>query len=185
MNGLHLLIDLSHCGRRTTSDALALSSRPVAFTHTGCAAVHEHPRNKTDGELRALAEKGGVAGIYFMPYLRPSGQPMAEDIIRHIEHALQVAGEDHVGIGTDLELSPVVLTPAFVKQHREGTAARKRTGIAAPGDAEDVYLYVPDLNSPRRLQTLADLLLARGHPAPRVEKILGGNFVRLFTEVWG
>lgn len=185
LNGLQLLIDLSHCGRRTTLDALAASSQPVAFTHTGCAAIYDHPRSKTDAQLRALAEKGGVAGIYFMPYLRPSGQAMAEDVIRHIEHAVQVAGEDHVGIGTDLEMSPVVLTPAFVKTHREVTQARIRTGIAAPGDAEDVYLFVPDLNFPRRLLSLADLLLKRGHPASRVEKILGGNFVRLFTEVWG
>ncbi len=87
MNELGILVDLSHCGRKTTMDAIAVSDKPVAFTHTGCAAIHNHPRNKTDEELRALAEKGGVAGIYFMPYLRPSGQQMAEDAIRHIDRS--------------------------------------------------------------------------------------------------
>lgn len=184
MNALGILVDLSHCGRRTGREAIAVSRRPVAFTHTGCAALHDNPRNKTDEDLRALADKGGVVGIYFMPYLRASGQQMAEDVIRHLEHALKVAGEDHVGIGTDLSLAPVVLTPAYVERHREEVAERRRAGIAAPGEAEDVYLYVPDLNTPRRLETLAGLLLARGHSTGTVEKVLGANFARLFTEAW-
>jgi len=92
MDALRILVDLSHCGRATARDAMAAARRPVAFTHTACAALADHPRNRTDDELRALAQKGGVAGIYFMPYLRPSGQPMAEDVVRHVEHAVNVAG---------------------------------------------------------------------------------------------
>ncbi len=185
MNGLGMLVDLSHCGRRTTADAIAASSKPVAFTHTGCAALHDHPRNKTDGELSALAGKGGVAGIYVMPYLRPKGQPTAEDVVRHIEHAIQVAGEDHVGVGTDGSLSPVDLTPAFVKAFEAQVAARRKSGIGAPGEDLDAYLFAADLNTPRRLETLAGLLSWRGHAASRIEKVLGGNFVRLFSETWG
>ena len=79
------------------------------------AAVADHPRNKTDDELRALAAKGGVAGIYFMPYLRPGVQPTAQDVVRHVEHAVNVAGEDHVGIGTDGTVSPTDRTEAFEK----------------------------------------------------------------------
>ena len=185
MDALRILIDLSHCGRGTTRDALAASKRPVAFTHTGCAAVADHPRNKTDDELRALAKKGGVAGIYFMPYLRPSGQPMAEHVVRHLEHALDAAGEDHVGIGTDGTISAVELTPKYLEEFRKQLAARKKAGIGAPGEAEEVYTFVPDLNTPRRLETLAGLLLARRHSTARVEKLLGGNFARLFSDVWG
>lgn len=184
MNELGILVDLSHCGKQTTADAMAVSSRPVAFTHTGCAAVYDHPRNKTDEQLKALADKGGVAGIYFMPYLRSSGQPMAEDVIRHVEHAIQVAGEDHVGVGTDGEISALELTPEYVKSHKEQVAARKKAGIGAPGESEDVYLYIPDLNTPRRLETLGDLLIKRGHSSTRVEKLLGGNFARLFHDTW-
>ena len=184
MNELGILVDLSHCGRQTTNEAMEASTRPVAFTHTGCAAVYDHPRNKTDEQLRALADKGGVAGIYFMPYLRPSGQPMAEDVIRHVEHALQAAGEDHVGIGTDGVVSALELTPEYVKMHKEEVAARKKAGIGAAGESEDVYLYIPDLNTPRRLETLADLLFKRGHSSTRVEKLLGANFARLFHDAW-
>ena len=184
MNELGILIDLSHCGRATTRDAIEASKRPVAFTHTGCSALTDHPRNKTDEQLRALAAKGGVAGIYFMPYLRKSGQQKAEDVVAHLEHALEVAGEDHVGIGTDGSISPTELTPAFIAAFRKSTEERRKAGIGAPGENDNVYTFAPDLNEPRRLERLAGLLLARGHSTLRIEKVLGGNFSRLFEESW-
>lgn len=184
MNGLGVLVDLSHCGHRTTLDGIAASKKPVAITHAGCAAVADLPRNKTDEELRRLADKGGVMGIYFMPFLRTKGQPMAADLIRHIEHAVDVAGEDHVGLGTDGGISGIELTPDFIKRHREDVQNRRRLGISAPGEEEDVYTFLPDLNTPRRFETLAALLRERGHSQARIEKILGGNFARLFREVW-
>ncbi|MFL6264279.1 MAG: dipeptidase [Thermoanaerobaculia bacterium] len=184
MNELGVLVDLSHCGHRTTLDGIAASKRPVAITHAGCAAVADLPRNKTDEELRHLAGKGGVMGIYFMPFLRTKGQPAAADLIRHIEHALKVAGEDHVGLGTDGGISGVELTPEFIQRHREDIRNRRRLGISAPGEEEDVYTFLPDLNTPRRFETLAAMLRERGHSQARIEKILGGNFARLFREVW-
>jgi membrane dipeptidase len=184
MNELGILVDLGHGGRQTTLDTIAASKKPVAITHTGCAALADLPRNKTDEELRRLAEKGGVAGIYLMPFLRTQGQPMAEDVLRHIEHALDVCGEDHVGIGTDGRISPVELTPEFIEQHRSDIKERRRLGISAPGESEDTYTFVPDLNSPRRFETIAWRLSRRGHADARIAKILGGNFARLFTEAW-
>ena len=71
-----------------------------------------------------------------------------------------------------------------MKRQREDVANRRRLGISAPGEEEDVYTFLPDLNGPRKLETLAGLLLARGHSESRVAKILGGNFARLFREVW-
>ncbi len=184
MSQLGVLVDLSHCGHRTTLDGIAASKKPVAITHAGCAAVADLPRNKTDEELRRLADKGGVMGIYFMPFLRTKGQPMAADLIRHIEHAVNVAGEDHVGLGTDGGISGIELTPEFIKHHREDVQNRRRLGISAPGEEEDVYTFLPDLNTPRRFETLAAMLRERGHSRARIEKILGGNFARLFREVW-
>jgi membrane dipeptidase len=185
MDELGVLVDLSHCGHRTTLDGIAASKKPVAITHAGCAAVADLPRNKTDEELRLLAQKGGVMGIYFMPFLRTKGQPSSEDLLRHLEHAIDVCGEDHVGIGTDGGISAIELTPEFIQRHREDIRNRRRLGISAPGEEEDVYTFLPDLNTPRRLETLSGLLLKRGHSEARVAKILGGNFARLFREVWG
>ena len=185
MNTLDILVDLSHCGRQTAADAIAVSNRPVSFTHTGCYALAEHPRHRTDDEMKAVADTGGVIGIYIMPYLAKGKQPTAADVIAHIEHALDVVGEDHVSIGTDGRTSPTELTDEYIEQFRKITARRKRLGIAAPFETETGYLFANDLNTPERFETLAGMLLARGHSETRVQKILGANLLRLFGEIWG
>lgn len=184
MNELGILVDLSHCGRRTAADAISLSSRPVSFTHTGCHALVEHPRHRSDAELRAVADMGGVSGIYVMPYLARGNQPTAEDVIRHLEHAINVAGEDHVSIGTDGYVSPTELTPEYREEFARHTRERAQLGIAAPHETETGYLFANDLNTPRRFETLADMLMARGHSEARVSKVLGANLLRLFRDTW-
>jgi membrane dipeptidase len=184
MNELGLLVDLSHCGRRTAADAMATSRRPLAFTHTGCAALVDHPRHRTDEELRRIAAGGGIVGIFVMPYLAKGRQPTAADVVAHLEHVIGVAGEDHVGIGTDGYISATEVTPAFAEQFRQGARRRRELGIAAPYETEEGYLFAGDLNTPRRFETLAGLLLDRGHRSGRIEKILGGNFLRVFRDTW-
>jgi len=183
MNERGVLVDLSHCGQRTTREGIEASKAPVAVTHAGCTAVADMPRNKRDEELRLLAERGGVIGIYIMPYLRTSGQVMADDVIRHIEHAVQICGEDHVGIGTDGSTSAVTVTPDYKRRFADEIAERQRLGISAPGERADSYTFAPDLNEPARFERIAERLAARGHSDARIEKILGGNFARLFREV--
>ena len=185
MNQLGILVDVSHCGRQTTLDAIAHSTRPIAATHTSCAALNDVPRAKTDDQIRRLATKGGVIGIYMMPFLRAAGQPTADDFIRHVEHAVNVAGEDHVGVGTDNSISPLDLSPQFRAEHAAFVKRRRALGISAPGEAEEVFNHVPELDSPRRMDRIADRLAARGHSSARIEKIIGGNWFRLFGEVWG
>ncbi len=184
MNELGILVDLSHCGRRTAADAIAASAKPVAFTHTGCHALNENPRNRTDEELRAVAEKGGVNGCFIMPFLSDGRQPTAADVVRHLEHMLEVAGEDHVSIGTDGGISAEVVTPEFKERHAGFVRMRREAGISAPGETEDGYLFANELNSPRRLETLAGMLSSRGHSDARIEKVLGANLVRVFSETW-
>jgi len=184
MNELGILIDLSHCGRRTAADALAASSSPVSFTHSGCYALAEHPRHRTDEEIRAIADGGGVFGIFIMPYLAKGKQPTADDVIAHLDHAINVAGEDHVALGTDGAISPQEITEEFKEQFRKITRKRKELGIAAPFETEEGYLFASDLNTPRRFETLTDRLLEKGYSESRIEKILGANLVRLFGDTW-
>jgi len=179
-----VLLDLSHSSERTCLDALRLARRPLAITHTGCRAVADHPRNKSDAELRALAVQGGVVGLYFMPYLRLQGQPLAEDLIAHLERALDVCGEDHVGLGTDGGTTAIDDMAAYRRMLAEETELRRRMGIGAPGETPDVTLFLPDLCGPTQFSRLAELLAARGHGAARIDKILGGNFRRLMQEAW-
>jgi membrane dipeptidase len=183
MNELGVAIDLSHANTATAAAAMKASARPVLMTHGGCAAVHPHPRNKTDTELRALAEKGGVLGIYDLFYLTPSPrQPNVDDYMAHMVHALDVCGEEHVGIGSDASFDSLDLSPEARADWDKVLAARKEAGMAAP--EEDRMPYTEGLNQSDRTLVIADALLRRGYPARVVEKVLGANFVRAFREIW-
>ena len=184
MNRLGIAIDLSHANPPTTTDALAFSSQPPLMTHAGCAVIHAHPRNKSDEQLRALAAKGGVVGIYDLPYLTASPrQPTVDDYMAHLTHALQVAGEDHVGVGSDVDIAPFDTSPAGMAEFSRNVAERRAAGLSAP--EEDRPTYVLGLNEPRRMEIIADRLLKRGYSEAVTEKVLGANFARVLTQIWG
>jgi membrane dipeptidase len=183
-NRLHIVLDLSHAGPRTIAEGIAASAAPMAISHTGCRALVDLPRNTYDKELKALADRGGVSGMYFMPFLKVSGQPHADDLIRHLEHAVNVCGEDHVGIGTDGTVGGAIIDEAYIAAARKEHEDRVKAGIAAPGEAAGVYPLIPEYNDPRRFKSLADDLSRRGWAPGRIEKILGQNFMRLFSGVW-
>lgn len=185
LNAKRIIVDTGHTGIRSTNDAIEASKVPIAISHSACRAIADRPRSKPDSTLKKLADKGGVVGIYLMPFLTMGAAPTSDDLIRHIEHAVTVCGEDHVGIGSDLSTTPHIVNGEYMKVHREFVAGRLARGIAAPGEDPEVPMFVTDLNSPRRMELIADKLLARKHSSARVEKIIGGNFMRLCSEVWG
>ena len=183
MNNVGIAIDVSHANPATTADALAVSKKPVIMTHAGCAAIHPHPRNKTDEQMKALADKGGVMGIYDLPYLAASPkQPTVDDYMKHMEHALKVMGEDHAGVGSDADLEPFDTSPKGMAKFNKSEEQRQKSGLAAP--EEDRPTYVVGLNIPRRIEVIADQLLKRGYSARVAEKVVGGNFVRVLGEIW-
>lgn len=184
LNALRVLVDVAHGGVQTMRDTISRSKAPVAISHSGCKALVDHPRNTADAEMRLLADRGGVIGIYLMPFVATKGIPTAADVVRHIEHAIRVCGEEHVAIGSDLSITPLELTDYLRRTHRTFVAGRYQQGIAAPGEDPDVFFYVPELNSARRLELLALQLSTHGHPDSRIEKIIGGNLARLLREVW-
>lgn len=181
MNDVGVALDLSHSNVQTTLDGIAQSRKPPVFTHAGCRAVFDHPRNKTDEEMKALAAKGGVMGIYMLPFLTPPNrQPALSDYMRHMVHALDTCGEDHVGIGTDSMFFTVTgKTLTAIKQFE---AARRKQGVGAPG--ENRPPYIPEINTPRKLEFVANALLKHGYTARVTDKILGLNFSRVFKEIW-
>src|SRR5205085_1641899 len=101
-----LLLDLAHGGARTMTEAAAFAKRPLVISHTGARVLTDHPRNTADETIKAVADKGGVVGVYFMPFLTLDSHPKGEDLLRHVAHVANVAGEDHVGIGTDNGVLP-------------------------------------------------------------------------------
>lgn len=180
-----ILLDLSHGGQRTVAEAIAHAKRPPIISHSGCRALNDNPRNIPDAEMKALAEKGGVFGIYYMPFLAANSKPTRENLLRHFEHALQMCGEDHIAIGTDGMIFKTVIDDAARAAQRKFYEERARKGIAAPGEGPDVFNIVADYDSNMRFRMLADDLAARGWPAARIEKLLGGNLMRLYREAWG
>ena len=134
-----LLLDLSHGGAKTMAEAVAYAKRPLVVSHTGAKALTDHPRNTADDTIKAVAEKGGVVGVYFMPFLTLDSHPKGEDLLRHIEHIANVAGEDHVGVGTDNGPLPQAVDAESTKKLNEWAAARMKAGIAAPGEGLNVW----------------------------------------------
>ncbi|MGH9742034.1 MAG: dipeptidase, partial [Candidatus Acidiferrum sp.] len=184
MNDIGVAVDLSHSGYRTTSEGIAASSKPVLISHSGCAAVYAHPRNKPDDILKSLAQRGGYLGVYLMPYLVASPTiPTRQHVLEHLLHAINVCGADHVGIGSDGSIEEVILTPAQKADFDADIARRKKLGIGAPG--EDRFPYVPDLNGPDHMQIIAEELARHGQPSSTIEKVLGANFQRILGDIWG
>jgi membrane dipeptidase len=183
MNTQGVAIDLSHSNEPTSFEVLKISSKPALITHAGCSAIHPHPRNKSDALLRAVAQKGGAVGIYDLCYLTASPkQPDLDDYMAHMLHALNICGEDHVGIGSDSALGPWDTSPAAVAEYNKNEDQRHKAGVAAP--EEDRPLYVIGLNTPRRSEIIADALLKRGYTTRVAEKVLGLNFTNALARIW-
>lgn len=185
LNAEKVVVDLAHGSVRTIHEGILASKAPVLISHTGCRALVDAPRLVGDADLKLMADRGGVAGIIFWPYIRRQGQQMATDVIRHIEHAVKVCGEDHVGIGTDLGIAPIAITPEFTRDNTDFIRGMIEDGIFDQDRDPELFLFVPDLNTANRFEVLAAMLSARGHSDARIAKILGGNFARVMGEVWG
>ncbi len=158
-------------------DALAVSKHPCVFSHANVRALCDHVRNKTDDQIRALAEKGGVMGIVsYSPFtdVRKDRQPTLNDFLDEIQYVAGLVGADHVGIGLDF-------TPTWTEDdYRE-----------AQEKYPEIYLDYPMREIPLRgLEDVGKVidvtrgLLARGFSEADVKKILGGNFLRVFERTW-
>ena len=180
MNEIGVALDLSHANTQTIAEGIAASKQSPIISHSGSRSIHLHPRNIEDREMKALANKGGVMGVYMLPYLTPSPkQPTVDDYMRHLEYALKICGEDHVGVGTDV---PLIVEARDLEGMRKAVEQRKADGISAPG--EERPAYIPEMNTPRKLEIVTDALLKRGHKKRVIQKVLGENFKRVFGAIW-
>ena len=150
MNKLGLMVDLSHAAESSFYDALQISRKPIVCSHSSARALCDHPRNLTDDQMRALAKKGGVCQITLYPgFLVKDGEASILDAMAHLDHAIQVMGIDHVGLGTDFD--------------GDG-------GVRGLADASELTLFTRQL-------------LKRRYSEEDIQKIWGGNFLRVMNEV--
>jgi membrane dipeptidase len=172
-----VVVDVSHCGPTTTMDACRHTERPVMATHTGARSVFDHPRNKTDAELVAIAASGGVIGVYAVPSFLGPGEPSIEVMLDHIDHIARLVGVEHLAIGTDwpYQLPQVAIDQLWrVNEDMgfvEGTETRDDLRLAG----FDSYWEFPNI---------ARGLVARGYDDAAVAGVLGENALRVFDDVW-
>ncbi len=178
MNAARMLIDLSHANMRTMAEAIHASTAPVVVSHTACMTVFENVRNTTDENLRLLADHGGVVGIcQIRPFVTDVRQGAFERYLDHIEHAVRVAGIDHVCIGSDRDHRVIELSDEYI--------AELKAEEGANFDEADWPLYMDELNGPRRMEAVWAGLAGRGLSSGDLEKVLGGNIYRLYRDVVG
>lgn len=172
MNRLGMVIDLSHVGEATSLDILESSKDPVTITHSNADAVLSSPRNKSDRVLDALAANHGVIGVTFLPPVvrtPGTGQCTLDDVLAQFDHLAERIGPSHIGIGSDF----------ITGQPRERYAALLRQ--------PEIYGEWPwhyPIAGLAQLEDLFDALLARGFSEQDVQGIAGGNFRRIFQQVW-
>lgn len=184
LNQHKVIVDLSHSGETTCLDAIKASEQPITISHTGCRALVDLPRNKSDKELRLVAEKGGFVGIYFMPFLSNKPNATADDVVKHIVHAVNVCGSEHVGIGTDGGVSTYDDMDKYRLALKKENAQRVAAGIAAPGEGPDTLPFVLDLRGPQQFYQLADLLKKAKLSTTQIDGILGKNFYNFAQRIW-
>jgi membrane dipeptidase len=177
MNEVGMLVDVSHSGDRTTLDAVELSPKPIAFTHSNCRALNNHPRLKTDEAIRKLAAKGGVMGITGVRMFVKDKEPTTiEDIVDHIDHVVKLVGIDHVGIGSDSDLMGYDHMPP-------DQYAQLKAGYKASYAFRD-KIDTDGFDHPRKVYDLTAALIRRGYSDSNIQAVLGGNFRRLLGSTW-
>ncbi len=172
MNEVGMLVDTSHCGDRTTLDAIAASPVPIAITHSNCRAVNNHPRTKTDEAIKALGAKGGVMGITGVRMFVTATEPTTiGHMVDHIDHVAKLIGMDHVGIGSDADLY------GYDKMEPEAYA-RMKAGYKGSYAFRD-KIDIEDFSGPTKMYNLVEELVRRNYSDDNIRAVLGGNFRRL------
>jgi membrane dipeptidase len=182
MNELGMLVDTSHSGWATCADAIAFSKRPPIFSHTECYALSQHPRNKPDELIKALAAKGGVMGLTTVgPFVTNSAPATLDTFLDHVDHVVKLVGVEHVGFGTDTLIRGWATDPNL----KEKTLARYGEPFYKPSYRFRYPMGTEGLNDQHKLKYATAGLLKRGYKSDDIVKILGGNWLRIIGDVVG
>ncbi|HEX7039987.1 MAG TPA: membrane dipeptidase [Trueperaceae bacterium] len=188
-NRLGLLLDGSHVGRRSTLEMIDLSSQPIVFSHSNVRALVDSPRNITDEQILACTARGGVIGLApFGPFCLKQGQttwPTLSDFIDHVDYVVQLTGStDTVGIGTDMSLGTYPYHTTDPWGEPDYVQVGKDYARHVCGDVRSPMRALADFNTYSQVWNLIDALAARGYDDQQIGGFLGGNFLRVFGQVW-
>ncbi len=177
MNRVGMMCDLSHVGPKTSEDVIKTSKQPVCYSHCLPAGLKAHPRNKSDEQLRFIAERGGFVGVtMFPPFLRKGTAASVDDYVEAIDYVVKLVGEDCVGIGTDFTQDHDRSFFDWIT-HDKGTG-RKLTEFG-------------DIVNPAGIRTIGEMpnltaAMSRARwPEAKIRKVMGENWLRVLRTVWG
>jgi membrane dipeptidase len=178
MNSVGMVVDVSHCGDKTSLDACEFSKQPVLVTHSNCRALNpNHPRCKTDEMIKRMAKTGGVMGITsFRSFVKNSEPTTIEDVLDHFDHVAHLVGVEYVGIGNDSGLEP---DDSMSPEERK----KQQSYYKSSYGFRDKF-YIEGLNHPQRVFDLTEGLIRRKYSDADIEKILGGNCKRALAKIW-
>ena len=173
-NRVGVLVDCSHVGIQTTLDAVHYSSDPIVISHTACRAIVDNPRCVTNDQMKAVAEKGGTIGITpYAPFISNQKSPTLDDYIAHFDYAIDLIGEDHVTVATDMFDGKTKVnwaTPWYYPEITRGAQYGSRR--------------VEGFSRKSELANFTAGLLRHGHSEAVVRKVLGENILRVLRKVW-
>jgi len=169
-NQTGIVIDCSHAGFKTSMQIMEISEQPVVFSHSNPSNLHAHPRNICDDQIRACANTSGVVGINGIGIFLGENNIRSERIVEHIDYVVQLVGPDHVGIGMDC---------VFNEAEMHDIAIKNPSLFPKEDGYDEISIAMPE-----QLPEIALLLKLRGYTITDINKILGGNFLRVATFVW-
>jgi membrane dipeptidase len=177
MNRVGVMCDLSHVGSKTSEDVIIESKKPVCYSHCLPSGLKDHPRNKSDEELKFIADNGGFVGVtMFAPFLKNGIDSTIEDYVEAIEYIFNIVGEDQIGIGTDFTQGHG--QPFFEWLTHDKGYARRLTRFGKIINPEGIRTL-------GEFPNLTEALLKRGFTETQVQKIMGENWMRVLADVWG
>ena len=177
MNRLGMIIDLSHVGPKTSSDAIKVSNSPVTYTHC-CPTLKKHPRNKTDEQLKEIANKGGMIGFAsYTPFLPKGSESNIDDCINGMDYLINIVGEDQVGIGTDWVQDHDISFFQYLQKD-------KGTGRYVTPPYKSVPTMPHGMSKLSQFQNFVPAMERAGWSNNKIEKIIGLNWYLFFKEIW-
>ena len=185
LNENRIVVDCSHTRYRTTMDAIETSSRPTVFSHANAFGVHPSPRNIRDDQIKAVAASGGLVGVNGFPaFLGTDPRPTLDRFIEHVDYMVELVGIDHVALAIDYYegMHPVASAEEAEAFFRQQLVQRRWSEESYPPPP---HHYPEGMATPKELPNLTARLLGRGYGADDVRKVIGGNWMRVFREVWG
>ena len=177
MNRVGIMCDLSHVGAKTSQDVIDVSEKPVCYSHIAPAGLKDHPRNKTDAQIRTIVEKGGFVGVtMFPPFLKRGTASTVDDYVEAMDYIINIAGEDAVGYGTDFTQG--YDRPFFEWITMDKGYARKLTEFGE-------ILSLEGIGCIGETSNLTAAMERAGWREPRIRKVMGENWLRVLKDVWG